>query len=191
MNAEPNEIKTLLDYNCNYYQTELGMLYKEYKTLNQGELQKALLKCSNKLKRLHNKKISDGFLAVNQSIFKLTFWNEDKNEYETPKILLIKKNIDILEFNKIQQNIFNSWYKVSETHLYEINKYYQERKAMLEQQQKINHKVKANEKIVCSYCKANITRTNLSRHYKTNKTCLSLRMTNDEPPCFQFSDFGK
>lgn len=185
-NDELNEFnntktKILLDYNCDYYATEIGILYNEYKTFNQGQLQKALLKCSTKIKQLYDKKVADGFKAVNQSIFKLTYYNTVTNKYETPKTLLQTEKTNFAEFNRRQKIIFDTWYEISQIHLNEMNRFYQERKINLEQQQKINHIIKANEKVECSYCNASVARTNLSRHYKTNKTCLSLRLTNDDP----------
>jgi hypothetical protein len=191
-NIQPSLLKILSEHECDYNATDIGRLYNDFRELNQGQLQKALLRCSNERKKLLKKfkDVKYNWPGVNQHIFKLTVWNETKEDYETPASVLrpaLKWSDPCIlskrdEFFNKQKEIFVSWYNLSEIHMKEMEDFYQERKRELVEQQRLTHMDHANEKVVCMYCNANVARTNLSRHQKTNKRCLSLsQMTNAEP----------
>jgi len=175
------EIDYIIEYNLPYDKTEWGIFYETYKKQGQLQLQKALEKNKNSLLSMNNKSMYDKQKHI-QSIFYHTEWNAEKDEWETPKILLrhTKRGyndsnwlIDYKKFQEVTRNSLKSYNKRCIAEHKIVKAYYEQQKAKLELEQKEAHKLHANEKITCPFCEKVFARTNFDRHKKTNKKCFA------------------
>ena len=174
------EIDYIIEYNLPYDKTEWGVFYETYKKQGQLQLQKALEKNKNSLLSMNNKSKYDKQKHI-QSIFYASQWNTDKEEWETPPILLrhTKRGYDDsnwcndnYKFQQITLNALKSYNKRCLAEHKEVKAFYEQRKTELKLDQKEAHKSHANEKITCPFCQKAFARTNFARHKKTNKKCL-------------------
>ena len=182
-----SEIDYIEEYKLPYEKTKWGLFYISYREEGQLQLQKQLEKYKNEyaslIQQIKDKNIYEigKFL---QHIFYQTQWNEITKSYQTPDILLRhskRKRSDIEWFqdnNKhedICSKVVKSYIKRYLLQYKEVKAYYQQRKIELEIQHKEEHKQYASTKIICPFCSKTFSRTNLSRHKKTNKKCLEIQ----------------
>ena len=177
------EIDYIIEYNLPYEKTDWGLFYETYKTKGQLQLQKALEKNKNSLLSMNNKSPYDKQKHI-QSIFYHTQWNAEKDEWETPRILLRNTKqgfndsnwvIDYKKFQQITRNSLKSYNKRCIAEHKKVRAFYEEEKQKLALEQKEAHKLHANEKITCEFCEKVFARTNFARHKKKNKKCLEVQ----------------
>jgi hypothetical protein len=188
-NSQP-VIKSEFLYNLPYHTTEWGKFYTSYKEQGQGQLQKALFSNENIINESNNIRENPfGMIKWVQHIFKLTEWDEQEQIYKTPSILLRQtkrgwndpkwfENIKVLI--KTSRQVFIAYRKRCAKEHKEVQEFYKNRKKELEIEQKKGHKLHANEHIVCSICLSKVSRTNLSRHIKTNQKCKQLQTIEEK-----------
>jgi hypothetical protein len=190
-NAEPTnnsqpEMETQFIHDLPYDRTEWGQFYKDFKNQTQGQLQKYILKTENERKEWFRRYKNSPYenLKMSQHIFYCSHYNAEKEEWETPAILLKHAtHFDVEESRaklKIGKEVFVAFFKRQKTELEEVKAYYQQRKEELAITQKAHHKEHANEVIECPICSAKVGRTSIARHKKTNKRCLYLQNSSLE-----------
>lgn len=182
-----SKMKNEIDwFDISYNKTEWGLFYSKYKEQSQLQLQKALQKNENKLNKMAKMDIPTRS-KYTQHLFYLTEWDEKEECFKTPSILLRhtkhgyddnKWNDDYQEYKDKTIKVFTGYYKRCIEEHKEVKAFYEQRKATLELEQKITHKERANEKIICPFCQTSFARTNLARHAKTNKKCLEIQSKN-------------
>ena len=180
-------------HDLKYEKTEWGSLYLNYKDLNQGQLQKSLLKIKNERKewlKVYKSGNTHELIKVVQHIFYMTEYDDKLEQYFTPKCLLksginsitrnecisAKWSNEITELRKLAKIIFTEFWKRQKIEQLAVEVFYNNRKKVLEIEQKQQHNTHAKEEVKCPCCKASIARTNLSRHLKTNKKCLIIKV---------------
>lgn len=169
-----------------YPNTVWGDFYTNYKDATQIQLVKKILETKNELKDIKSKGGWDRQQYA-KHIFYHTFWNKELNEWETPYCLkrhnkhsfrtkdgyIRNEGVEDYERFKIETMAFlTTYYRRCLAELKIVEEHYKLRKLELEQEQKVAKKEHANEKVKCPFCGAEFSRTNLSRHKKTNKKCL-------------------
>jgi len=166
-----------------YDRTKWGMFYNGYKEVGQLQLQKKLEKFKNEMTEMVKMNKCEK-MKHTQHLFYQTEWDEKTEMFKTPDILLkhtnhrhnnIKWNSDYTEYKNNTTKVFNCYFKRCELEYDEVKKFYEQRKLELEIVQKDQHKERANDKIKCPFCQADFSRTNLSRHKRTNKRCLLIQ----------------
>ena len=178
-------------YNLNYDKTEWGSFYLEYKTCNQGQLQKFLLKIENERKKnmkIYKSKNPYDLIKVVQHLFYCSEYDNKLEQYITPKILLQSVDNgnsdkwlrDKILIQMVTKNVYIEYWKRQTEEKLEVLEFYNTRKSELELEQKIQHNAHAKELVSCSCCKSLVARTNYARHLKTNKKCLTIKMANGE-----------
>lgn len=166
-----------------YPRTIWGLFYSGYKELGQLQLQKAMEKNKNELSKTKTLNPYEKTKWV-QHIFYMTDWNEPTKSSKTPQILLrhTKRGFDDPHFcediNLLREtaNIVTKKYlKRCLAEHNEVKVFYAKRKEELKVEATQKHKEKANECVACPFCCAQVTRTNLAKHRKTNKKCLAIQ----------------
>lgn len=185
-NSHPNlksEIDWLNKYKLPYNKTKWGLFYTDYKEQGQLQLQKALEKNKNEIDKI--KKLNKyERLKYTQHLFYQTEWDEKEEIFKTPDICLkhIKHGYNDTNWDKLNTDYKDKQMKILKSYIIrnkkehlEVEEFYLKRKTELELEQKDKKKEHANQKVICEFCKANFTRTNLARHKKTNKKCLEIQ----------------
>ena len=165
-----------------YNETEWGSWFSDYKDLDQGQLQKGLLKFENerkKTKDMWTRKVDT--ISWAKHIFHNTCYDEELDEFITPKALL-KRNTSgrplsvQVEANDDQHSkakeTLKEYYKRQGVEYQEVKEFYETRKEQLEKEQRLIHREKSKEDVCCPICQAIVTRTNLAKHRRSKK-CLS------------------
>jgi len=162
-------------YDLPYDKTRWARFFKEYKNCTQNQLQKYILKTENERKKWQNDISRWECVKICQHIFSHTFYDAEKQRYETPKILLQNKHFivqEIQELSKICNRVLSAYLKQQGAELQEMKDFYEQRKAEIAISLKAHRKEHANEVIECPHCKAKVSRTGISKHKKSIK-CLS------------------
>jgi hypothetical protein len=166
-----------------YHRTRWAEFYESYKTKDQIQLfqqikhQQIVLP---KRKALIDEDNKPDIIKACQSIFKGLEYNDVKKEFQTPQMLLVTvlKKKDPNEFQILERNctqILEAVYNRQISELGEVLKFYHERRINNEIEQKEHRLNHANETVVCPFCNAEVKRTNVARHKKNNKECLSIQ----------------
>jgi hypothetical protein len=179
-------METQFIHDLPYFKTDWGQFYEEFKGQTQGQLQKYILKTENErkewLRRTKNSPYE--YLKIAQHIFYCSHFNAEKEEWETPAILLKHAtHFDLEESQekrKIGKEVLTAFWKRQKTELVEVKAFYEKRKKELAITQKAHHQEHANEVIECPICSAKVGRTSIARHRKTNKRCLSFQNSSLE-----------
>jgi hypothetical protein len=173
-------------YNLPYENTSWGKFYKSYKELNQGQLRKGLQK--------NGKYLSKSFKILKSCnpydarswlyhIFYKTEWDENKKSFRTPKIVYVVKdrrdwkykNDSVMEKRKVIRTILLAYRQRSLKEHNEVVEFYKIRRDELKKEHRESRLKYGNEKVECPHCKAEVSKSNLSRHIKTNKTCKTIQ----------------
>lgn len=179
-NGEPTNNSQFI-YKLNYQKTDWGDFYSGYRDTGQGALQKRLQQVERERAEWKKEWFKPYFrLKIVQHIFYLTAFNEAKEEWETPPILLKHAKHDGDEwFNeqtkltKISKEVFVAFWKRQEREVKEVKEFYETRQKELAVSQKAHRREHALEEVECPRCGAKVQRTGISRHRKTNRKCLA------------------
>ena len=169
-----------------YDNTEWGLFYQIYKSKNQLQIQKYLEKVGNMLMKKRGIPEKRKFV---KSIFYETDYDMATQKKMTPQIILKEKTRGYsdttwmkkhLKQTEILDSVYTKLIHRMTLEYAEVVAFYQEQKDYLELVQKQHRLDHAKMNIECPHCNASISRTNLSKHKKTNKKCLEIqeRMTN-------------
>lgn len=173
-----------------YQKTEWGLFYADYKELTQLQLQKGLEKNINELTKTKNMGKYDIVKWV-QHIFYETEYDKKTETFKTPELLLRQSkrgsidksgclkqewSDDLNRTTDISSYVSKSYKARCVAEHKEVKAFYEARKIELEAEQKVAHKEHANELVCCPFCHCQVARTNLARHKKTNKKCLSTQI---------------
>jgi hypothetical protein len=179
----PDEAKSDFLFGLPYHRTSWAEFYQSYETKDQNQLNKRIKHqqvVQKKQKALINEDNKPDIIKACQSIFKGLEYNDVKKEFQTPQILLVTvlKKKDPNEFQILERNctqILEAVYNQQISELGEVLKFYHERRINNEIEQKEHRLNHAKETVICSFCNAEVKRTNVSRHKKNNKECLSIQ----------------
>ena len=171
-----------------YERTEWGLFYSQYKTMNQLQINKQLLH-----HKLYYRKMMDSLKNNNpydmmsyvKHIFRI--YNKDTDKYERPEIIYNKHKhrqwlqqdneeymnylwkTEFDEYKKMCKRIVFDYYKRMGNEFVEIRTYYEANHIEKKVIEKDHRKEHAKEMVECPCCKAQVVRTNISRHMKTPK----------------------
>ena len=183
MNDEPTYKKeTKFIYDLPYEETQWYVFYKDHKNSNQGELQKHILKTKNDRNKWKIRIKTNPYeaLKICQQIFYYSHYNKEKEEFETPSLLL--RSNDIKPSRILGKEIFVAYATRQLEELKEVSSYYELKKLELGIEQNKHHKERANELTECKFCKSKITRTNLAKHIKNSKKCILIQKDEGRSP---------
>jgi len=163
----------------NYENTDWGKFYSNYKQMTQGQLQKGLQKFLKQREDYRTKSIEKDGVAMCRQIFYKTKRCED-DIYITPRELFKDTNyhngpewLSALHKQKKAAETLLIDYITRQTYEFnEVSDFYEKRKEEAAVLDKERRKAKSKEQVVCPYCNACVTRTNMSKHQKTIK-CLA------------------
>ena len=195
MSTEPqNNIQLIIEpesetfpYNLPYENTSWGKFYKSYKELNQGQLRKGLQKNGKYLsKSFEILKSCNPYHARSwlYHIFYKTEWDENEKSFRTPKIVYVvkdrrvpnlEKSARVTEKRKVIRTILLAYRRRSVKEHTEVVEFYKIRRDGLKEEHRKSRLKYGNEKVECPHCKAEVSKSNLSRHIKTNKTCKTIQ----------------
>jgi len=167
------ELQSNSHHHLPYEKTQWGQFYEDYKTCNQNQLQKHILKTENERKNWLVKNPYES-LKICQHIFKYSHYENER--YSTPKILLRSNG----EKNhlKVGCQVLTAYLERQEKELEEVKAFYEQRKAEIATSLKAHRKEHANEIIQCPICLAKVSRTGISKHKKTIKCQSVLQEAN-------------
>ena len=180
-----------------YENTEWGRFYSNYENQSQLKLQKFIAKTKAfRNQALDKTKGFENFhenVKLAQKIFFKTQLDAKSQEWHTPKIL-ISHNLNMREladdsdkslrcpnFNrknklnklrKIALFVVQSFLKRQSHELQQVEQLYKQRQQDLAISQRLHRREHAKEMVECPICKVQMTRTNLSRHFKYSDYCL-------------------